>query len=177
MATLIIYRCLNCGKEKTYQPSQKKYYPNRGRFCSMKCGYEYRRKNPTFHIWKDSAGYESMIVEGKQVRVHRYIMEKKLGRKLRKDEAVHHVNGIKDDNREENLIVMSTSHHAVNHVKRTRYYICRNCGKNFYAERGRTREDTYCSRSCYRKARDKGWYNKKADIPLDSTWDFNTITR
>ena len=39
-------------------------------------------------------------------------MEQMLGRKLQKDELVHHRNGIRDDNRPENLEAMPNGNHC-----------------------------------------------------------------
>lgn len=44
---------------------------------------------------------------------HRLVVEKELGRYLNKNECVHHINGIKTDNRPENLQVMKHSEHAI----------------------------------------------------------------
>lgn len=66
-------------------------------------GYGYIFLYMPDHHLANKAGY---------VRQHRLVMENKLGRRLRPGEIVHHVNGVKDDNRPGNLMVATRSEHV-----------------------------------------------------------------
>ena len=53
-----------------------------------------------------------------EVYEHIIVAEKKLGRYLTKNERVHHINGIKDDNRPKNIMIFpSHKEHLILHLK------------------------------------------------------------
>ncbi len=109
--------CIVCGD--TWEARR----PNR-RFCSPSCangghfhfswnGGKYINEDGYVLLW---APNHPAAHGGKYVLEHRLVMERHLGRLLRRDESIHHRNGIKSDNRIENLEVMSPSKHSRLHA-------------------------------------------------------------
>jgi len=56
-------------------------------------------------------GYVQILIDGKYVLEHRYIMEQLIGRTLTEWETVHHINGNRSDNRPENLELKINEEH------------------------------------------------------------------
>jgi hypothetical protein len=63
-------------------------------------------------IWKPSHPFAN---KNGRIMEHRLVMEQKIGRYLQKYECVHHLNGIKIDNRIENLKILTNSEHRTLH--------------------------------------------------------------
>ena len=117
-----VMKCLSCGKE--FDIMGRDYNRGRGLFCGDKCKVT-GKYNPRWKGGKrDGYGYvlihKSLVSDkyhylakdgGIYIREHRLVMAKKIKRKLRPEELVHHLNGVKDDNRLENLVIKDSQSH------------------------------------------------------------------
>jgi hypothetical protein len=121
-----IRACPVCGKEK-YVPKGEL---DKLSFCSHKCQVTYFLPNRTgsLHKWykggtsitinkRTGMKYETLLGEGKGVKTHRKIASDLLGRPLKPNEVVHHIDGNGLNNSNSNLLICSRSYHVMLHHK------------------------------------------------------------
>ncbi len=121
-----LVKCFICKKEIYRMPCHLKFRSVCSKECKNKLkSIETSQENNYF--WKggktNSLGY--ILIKSPNhpfagvrgyVAEHRLVMEEYIGRLVTKNEVVHHINGIKSDNRIENLQLMTISEHRKLHT-------------------------------------------------------------
>lgn len=135
------FNCQSCGKQLYVILSRFR----KGHFCSKKCHAKFqigkhaspetilkrkqwrlnkspswkggRTKTPEGYILLKMPTHPFAKPTG-YIYEHRFVMEKRLGRYLKNEEHIHHVNGVKNDNRIDNLVILSNTEHKRLHCRK-----------------------------------------------------------
>lgn len=124
-----VFTCIQCGTTQeriryVRGDGQIKYY-SRQKLCSVICkdawikaeaGHRFlageigRHVKRGGYVWLSIPAAVSRTGKKMEMLEHRHVMEQHVGRPLTKDETVHHINGVRDQNGIENLELFSSRH-------------------------------------------------------------------
>lgn len=130
-----VVKCGTCNKE--FNTIKGKLKQGKGKFCSVDCFTSFKDKRVNRICARCNASYLTPVdrnleycskkcacpgkgdgyvriwseADSRFILEHRYVMEQYLGRKLNRKETVHHKNGVKHDNRIQNLELWASVHH------------------------------------------------------------------
>lgn len=112
------YTPWNKGKNLSKETRKKMSESRTGeKHPNWKGGKQFDKRGYVYLMKKDHPS----CVNGKYIAEHRYVMEQHVGRLLTKEEVVHHINGIVDDNCIENLkLFKNNSEHIKFHKPKGR---------------------------------------------------------
>ena len=124
---------MKCGVEFGYSRA-KPIRPSVPRKYCKNClhgllGDASRRYHGERYITSD--GYARVMANGEYIFEHRLVMGEILGRPLIKGEAVHHINGVKNDNRPENLELWVQPRQHLS-GQRAKDILCPHCGRTYW---------------------------------------------
>lgn len=158
----VIVKCAYCGKEKSIRSDGVKSK----NYCGPSCSQKDRLRSPQDHpSWKGGRrinhnGYvEVLKPEHHRARGNGYVfehilvLENKLGRKLKDDETVHHIDGNITNNNPSNLMALKRGQHSTvtGDDRRAKNVIpCYLCGEPVYRKPYQQKKNkrTFCSRKC-----------------------------
>lgn len=139
-----------CGVcNKSFQVMKWKLGQGRGKTCSKECRHEWQKSvvgGEKSAWWKggsyiNRAGYKYILSKDHPFRnevgngymaEHRLVMEDSIGRYLKRNEVVHHINHDKLDNRIENLKLLQNNTEHMHEHARSKNISCI-CGRRIFA--------------------------------------------